>query len=495
METKDQDLMHLENGMEKNLASLDAQDLQGELDSLDREMEAVMRKKYDYTILPVVTLIYLMAFIDRSNMGNAKIMGMEEDLHLKGYDFNIALTGFFVTYVLFEVPANVLCKHFGPRVWLSLITFLFGIITLCIAFVDNKKSLIAARVCLGVAEAGIMPGITYTLSTFYRRHELVTRVGTYASVASVAGGFGGLLATGFSQIPQWGMVHSWRNIFFFEGVMTIVAAVICYCALPNSPGEARFLSKEEKQLGVRRIQLEALALATEKMQKRHFTAAILNLNTWLMSIGLFCSLLCMNSVALFMPSLLRAMHFTSIKAQLMTVPPYVLGSIVCISAAITSDRFKTRGTVLLCLACPTIVIGFALLLSVNIIAVKYFALFLVTMGAFTGSPVFISWTVDNSAGPTVRAIASGFAVSLGSTGGLVATWTYLPSEAPGYTTGHIINLCAGIVFFLVTAITTTYLRWENRMRDQGKRDYRVEGKTEEEIATLGHSHPAFRYTP
>jgi hypothetical protein len=326
------------------------------------------------------------------------------------------------------------------------------------------------------------------------------------------------------------MVHSWRNIFFFEGVMTIGAAIVCYCALPNSPGEARFLNKEQQTLGVRRIQLEALALATEKMQKRHFTAAILNFNTWLMSIGLFCSLLCMNSVALFMvsshlipasnvvgdfassatssaapfaaivdqsfqPSLLRAMHFTSIKAQLMTVPPYVLGSIVCISAAVTSDRFKTRGVVLLSLACPTIVIGFALLLSVNIIAVKYFALFLVTMGAFTGSPVFISWTVDNSAGPTVRAIASGFAVSLGSTGGLVATWTYLPSEAPGYTTGHIINLCAGIVFFLVTAITTTYLRWENRMRDQGKRDYRVEGKSEEEIATLGHSHPAFRYTP
>jgi len=189
------------------------------------------------------------------------------------------------------------------------------------------------------------------------------------------------------------------------------------------------------------------------------------------------------------------MNFTSIKAQLMTVPPYVLGSVVCIISAITSDKLKTRGPILLILAGPTIITGFALLNTIDIIAVKYFALFLVTMGAFTASPVFISWTVDNSAGPTVRAIASAFAVSLGSSGGLVATWTYLPSEAPGYNTGHIINLASGILLWCVVTIATGYLRWENRQRDMGRRDYRLEGKSEAEVATLGHSHPAFRYTP
>lgn len=123
------------------------------------------------------------------------------------------------------------------------------------------------------------------------------------------------------------MVHSWRNIFFFEGVMTIGAAIVCYCALPNSPGEARFLNKEQQVLGVRRIQLEALALATEKMQKRHFTAAILNFNTWLMSIGLFCSLLCMNSVALFMVSLILFLRQSwSATSQLRFVGNFVCSS-------------------------------------------------------------------------------------------------------------------------------------------------------------------------
>lgn len=189
------------------------------------------------------------------------------------------------------------------------------------------------------------------------------------------------------------------------------------------------------------------------------------------------------------------MGFTSIRSQLMTVPPYLLGSIVCVCCAILSDRLKTRGLILCLVSGPTIVIGFALLLTIDMIAVKYFALFLVTMGAFTSSPVIIAWTVDNSAGPTVRAIASAFAVCLGSTGGLVATWTYLPSEAPAYRTGHIINLSAAVILLAVCCTTTLYLRWENKQRDMGRRDHRVEGKTEEEVAGLGHGHPAFRFTP
>lgn len=177
---------------------------------------------------------------------------------------------------------------------------MFGLITMCIAFTTNENGLIVARFFLGMAEAGIMPGITYALGTFYRRHELATRVGTYASIASIAGGFGGLLATGFSKIPQWGMVHSWRNIFFFEGILTMISALICYAFMPNSPSEARFLTEAEKELGVKRIKLETLTAGVEKISKQHFKTALCNINIYLVSFGLFTSLCCMNSVALFM---------------------------------------------------------------------------------------------------------------------------------------------------------------------------------------------------
>ena len=116
------------------------------------------------------------------------------------------------------------------------------------------------------------------------------------------------------------------------------------------------------------------------------------------------------------------MGFTSVNSQLMSVPPYVLGSIVCIGCSMISDRLKTRGVVLLIVA-PGIVIGFALLTALDTVAVKYFALFLCTAGAFTGSPFLLGWLVDNTAGPMVRAIASAFAVCLGCTG------TYSPQRS------------------------------------------------------------------
>ena len=110
----------------------------------------------------------------------------------------------------------------------------------------------------------------------------------------------GLLATGFSQIPPWGIMHTWRNIFFFEGIITMMSGLVCYAFLPDSPDSAKFLTQEEREIGVARIRLETLTNDQEKLEKKHFKLAIWNVSIILLSIALFCSLLCMNSIALFM---------------------------------------------------------------------------------------------------------------------------------------------------------------------------------------------------
>lgn len=189
------------------------------------------------------------------------------------------------------------------------------------------------------------------------------------------------------------------------------------------------------------------------------------------------------------------MGYDSIKSQLMTVPPYAVGTVVCVALAYLSDRFKTRGIIQLGASGPLVVIAFVVLLSVENTGPKYIALFLGASGAFTGSPIFVGWLVENTAGPMVKAIASGFQVSLGTIGGLAATWTYISSQAPEYKAGHIINLCSGCVVIISATLLTINMRWENRQRALGKRDHLLEGRTPEEIAELGHTHPHFRYTP
>jgi MFS family permease len=188
------------------------------------------------------------------------------------------------------------------------------------------------------------------------------------------------------------------------------------------------------------------------------------------------------------------MGFDTIKSQLLTVPPYVFGTICCISASVISDKFKIRGPIMVCFAGPFMIIAFIILLACENYGARYFAIFLATAGAFTGSPFMAAWMVDNSSGPMVRAIASAFNISLGSIGGLVATWTYLATDAPKYTKGHAVNLAMGVVVMIVAAAGSLNLKLENKRRDEGKRDHVLEGLTEEEIGELGHSHPNFRYT-
>jgi predicted MFS family arabinose efflux permease len=187
------------------------------------------------------------------------------------------------------------------------------------------------------------------------------------------------------------------------------------------------------------------------------------------------------------------MGISNTKSQLLSVPPYLVAAMVCVGASFLSDRLKTRGFIMLAIS-PLIVIGFAIMATVKSTAIRYFAIFLATTGAFTCSPILLAWVVSNSAGPSVRAIVTSYSVGIANIGGIIATWTYLPSDAPGYTTGHWINFGAGILLITVVTFTTFYLKLENKKRMQGRRDDRVIDATPDEINRLGHSHPLYRYT-
>jgi MFS family permease len=187
------------------------------------------------------------------------------------------------------------------------------------------------------------------------------------------------------------------------------------------------------------------------------------------------------------------MGYSDTSSQLLSVPPYTVAAIICVGASFLSDRLKTRRFILLALA-PLIALGFAIMATVSSSGIRYFAIFLATTGAFTCSPILLAWVVSNSAGPAVRAIVTGYAVGMANCGGVIATWTYLPSDAPRYVTGHWINFGAGIVIIIVVATTTSYLKWENGMRAQGRREWRIADATSEQVNRLGHAHPLYRYT-
>ncbi|KAK4631650.1 hypothetical protein CLAFUW4_02533 [Fulvia fulva] len=464
--------------------------------SWTEEEETRVRRKLDLQIVPMVTVLYLMCFLDRANIGNARIQGMAEDLNLVGYRFNWALSIFYIIYLLVEVPSNILLKKVGPRFYIPALVIGFGFVSMCTSFVHNFNQLCVARAFLGVFEGGTMPGIAFFLSSFYKRKELYFRVGIYVSAASMAGAFGGLLAAGLSRIPEWGTsaapIHTWRNIFFFEGIITMILGGLAPLLLPQSPEISTWLTDRERFIAAERLRIEHRSNSNQQVQRHHIKRALLNINNYICSAGFFCVNITVQGLSVFMPTILRDLGWTATRAQLYSVPVYVSASAVAIFIAFISDKTRQRGVYLAAFTFLGIT-GFALLRWNQDSNVQYGAVYLCAIGAFPGGPGFLSWGINNSAGPAVRAVSSGWIVTLGTIGGIVATWSYLATDGPDFPIGHTINLVAQVMVLCLSVGGIGYCVWENRLRARGGRDGRLQGLSEEEIADLGYRHPDFQY--
>lgn len=153
-----------------------------------------------------------MLLIDATS-GNARLAGLEDDLGMTGSDYNLVLSVFYISYIIFEIPANLLCKYMGPGWFIPLTSLGFGLVSIFTAFVHNVPQICGVRFVLGIFEAGMLPGIAYYMSRWYRRSELTFRLSLYIVMAPLAGAFGGLLASAILKLPNFGRFHSWEMIF------------------------------------------------------------------------------------------------------------------------------------------------------------------------------------------------------------------------------------------------------------------------------------------
>lgn len=230
--------------------------------ALDAKYDGKARRKLlnkiDWRLLPVLSVLYLVSFMDRTNMGNARLQGLEADLGLSAAQYNWALTIFFFPYAAFEVPSNLALKFLKPSVWLPLIMFCWGLVMMCQGFTQNYEGILTTRFMLGITEAGLFPGATFICTTWYRRNELQFRVGIFYCAATFAGAFSGLLAFAIGKMSGIAGYRGWRWIFILEGLLTIAVAFAAYpCLLwTDSPESAKWLTPEEKRFIRLRMQFD-----------------------------------------------------------------------------------------------------------------------------------------------------------------------------------------------------------------------------------------------
>lgn len=200
------------------------------------------------------------------------------------------------------------------------------------------------------------------------------------------------------------------------------------------------------------------------------------------------------ATSFFTPSILRDMGWTSLMAQVMSIPIYVVAAILTLCTAILSDRLKHRFSFVL-LGCSLATVGYVILLAQRSVpvGVKYFALFAITGGGYIAQPIIIGWLSNNMSGHYKQAVASAIQIGFGNCGGFVASNIFLSSEAPFYRTGYGTSLSLIWLCVIASVIFVLLLWQENKRRDQGARDHRMT-LDPDEVQNLGDDHPAFRFT-
>ncbi|MCJ1448383.1 MAG: hypothetical protein MMC23_008898 [Stictis urceolatum] len=465
----------------------------------DAEKAKIDRKllwKLDLKLIPWLSLLYLVSFLDRTNIGNARLAGLETDLKITDSQYLIALTVFFISYSVFEPLTNVMLKRFKPSIFIPAIMLAWGICTTCLGLTHNFSGLTAARFFVGLAEAGLFPGIQYYLSCWYKRSEFGIRSAIFFSGAALAGSFGGLLAYGIEQMAGIGGKGGWAWIFIIEGLFTVVIAVASFWMVHDFPDDAKFLSPDDRARVIRRLKADNQSSAEhEEFRMEYFWAAVKDYKTWLQCLIYMGCDGSLYAFSLFLPTIISGLgKYGTVESQLLTIPPYAAATVCTIFVGWIADRTQQRG---ICNMASSLVgvVGFAMLLSGASPGVSYAGTFLGACGIYPAVANTIAWGSNNFEGVYKRGVAMGIFIGWGNLNGVVASNIYRTKDKPRYIPGHSVVLAyLMIACFGGSLLQYLILKRENAKRRAGGRDYWAEGKTHDEIELLGDKRPDFIYT-
>ena len=269
--------------------------------------------------------------------------------------------------------------------------------------------------------------------------------------------------------------------------------IIAIFVLPSTVDEARFLTEDERKLAVARLLADRplavddegnTLILTEPFSWYRVNQAIFSVKTWLSALAYFAILSALYSFGLFVPSIVQGLGYSAIRAQLFSVPPYAVAAFLTVVAAFASDRYKTRGPVMLAFL-PLSIIGYAVIGHTNNLHLKYGMLFMMAAGLYPSVPPVLVWLSSNYSNHWTRATAIGLQLAIANCGGFVAAFVYQSHEAPAYERSHtvIMGLLCGA--WVLVALKCAYLTYINRCKAAGKYD--------KYIGCGDDRDPAFRY--
>ncbi|KAI8878621.1 MFS general substrate transporter [Backusella circina FSU 941] len=392
---------------------------------------------------------------------------------LTAQENNIGLGLFYVAYIIFEVPSNLMMARVNPAYWIARIMITWSIVTGCMAAISKPWHFYLLRFLLGVFEAGFWPAFYNTL--WYRPEEISSRIGVTYLAGPASGAFGGLISAGIQLIDTRGGLYGWQYLFIISGVISVVFGLATIFYLPSTPEKStRFLTENERLRIKRRLQIDNQETVEERNMKRTMAQVLSELKdfkVWLFCVLYFTPVMAATSLGYFLPKIVSEIGtFTSIQVSLMCIPPYVFGGVMVFIITKCSDHFHSRGWFIIGCSCVSFV-GFCILSFSQPVGARYFGLMILAGGTYPTVPLAMAWTANSKEDPVAVASATGIVSSVANFGALICTFALYsgwPSDAPRYIGSNMINGGAMLVAALSALILRIHLsRANNTIRKEG----------------------------
>ena len=306
--------------------------------------EAALFRRITWRLIPFLFLLYIVAYIDRINVGFAKLQlraafGVDEGAFSAMYGFGAGI--FFLGYFLFEVPSNLILERVGARVWIARIMVVWGFVSAGMMFVRTPAQFYAMRFLLGLAEAGFFPGILFYLTCWYPSALRARTVAFFATASALAGVVGSPLSGALMKLDGWLGLGGWQWLFVLEGLPAVALGAVTLAYLPRDPASAPWLAQDEKAWLAERLRQDAVA--TGRHERHRLVQALSSGRLWLLCLLYFLLNVGGYGFEMWIPSILKDLSQAGFGLLgLLNAVPYLAAAVAMVLAGRSSDRTGER---------------------------------------------------------------------------------------------------------------------------------------------------------
>jgi ACS family tartrate transporter-like MFS transporter len=421
------------------------------------DLEARVPRKLLRRIIPFVMLLYFVSFLDRVNVGFAAL-SMNRAIGLSPAAFGLGGGLFFVGYVLFEIPSNLILHRVGARVWIARVMVTWGLVAAASAFVAGPRSFYVLRFLLGVAEAGFFPGIILYLNLWFPARQRAVAAAWFMAAVPISTAIGSPLSGAIMQLPRLGGLADWQMLYLIEAVPAVVLGLVVLKVLTDSPARATWLEPEEREWLVARLAAEA-ARRTGDGRTDAVWGALRNPRVLLLAVIFFGTSAGLYTLGLWAPLMIQRYGFSSLQTGMLAGIPSILAIVVMLWWSAHSDRTGERSWHV-AIPCMVACVGFVLAARAQGVVPFILALVVVNAGVSAAKPPL--WAMPGAFLSGAGA-AAGIAMinSIGNLGGFVGPYAIgrLQSATGGYAAGlYAVGATLGVSAMLTAWLGRTDAR-------------------------------------